>query len=178
MRLRVHVLALVLCAASPAALAQTLDQARADCMAADPETKIKGCTADIQSGQETRANLAVAFNNRAAALDAKGLHDQAISDATQALEINPDYASAFNERAWAYHGKGQDRLGLPDAERAVQLAPNDPYSLETRAEIFEALGERARAVADYRAALALAPDMRPARIGLDRMEGRAAGANR
>jgi tetratricopeptide (TPR) repeat protein len=170
MRLKSFLLTLAVCGISGAAAAQTLEQNRADCMSSDVAVKIRGCSAVILSTQETRPNLAVAYNNRAAAYDAKGAHDLAIADATRALEINPDYASAFNERAWAYHGKAEDAKALPDAERAVALSPADPYSLETRAEIYEALGERLKAIADYREALKLAPDLQPAKAGFDRIQ--------
>jgi tetratricopeptide (TPR) repeat protein len=172
MHVKSFALAVAQAVMSCAAAAQTLDQDRADCMSSNVATKIRGCSADILSTQETRPNLAVAYNNRAAAYDAKGLHDLAIADATRALEIDPNYASALNERAWAYHGKAEDAKALPDAERAVALSPADPYSLETRAEIYEALGERLRAIADYREALKLAPDLQPAKVGLDRIEPR------
>ena len=42
-----------------AATAQTDDQQR--CSAPDPDLSISGCTAMIQSGHETRQNLAKAF---------------------------------------------------------------------------------------------------------------------
>jgi tetratricopeptide (TPR) repeat protein len=161
------VLGLSLAAAS--ASAQDLQHSRARCMNPDLEIKIEGCSSVILSGQESPANLAVAYSNRAAAYDAKGQHDQAIADAAKAIALHPGYADAYNERAWAYHGKGQDALGLPDAEQAVALAPTDAFSLETRAEIHERLGDRAGAIADYRAALTLAPGLEPARDGLKRL---------
>ncbi len=150
--------------------AQPMDQDKLRCMGSDNEAKIDGCTAVIASGSQSAATRAVAYNNRAAAYDAIGKHDLAISDASQAIAIDSGYASAYNERAWAYHGKGLDLEGLPDAERAVSLAPSDAYSVETRAEIFETIGRRAEAIADYRTALKLDPTLQPAKDGLARMK--------
>jgi tetratricopeptide (TPR) repeat protein len=167
--MRSLLIGLALTWASTACLAQTLDQDRAHCMSHNPDVQIGGCTADILSGQESEKNLAVAYGNRAAAYDSKGLHDKAIADSTLAIKFNPDYGSAYNERAWAYHGKHEDLLGLPDAQRAVALAPDDAFSIETRAEIYEALGRRDEAMADYRAALKLDPNLQPALDGLRRV---------
>ena len=52
-----------------AAAAPTPDQQR--CSAPDPDVSIGGCTAMIQSGQETQENLAKAFFNRGLAYIAR-----------------------------------------------------------------------------------------------------------
>jgi tetratricopeptide (TPR) repeat protein len=166
--LRLLMVFVLMATASPA-WAQTQDDGRARCMNPNPDTKIAGCTAVILSGQETAANLAVAYSNRSDAYEAKGLHDLAIADASTAIGLSPSHAAAFNARAWAYHGKGDDARGLPDAQKAVELAPNDAYVLETRAEIYEKLGQREKAIADYRTALAIDPDLREAQDGLRRL---------
>ena len=97
---------------SGVAIAQTLDQQR--CFARDPDLSISGCTAIIQSGNETQQNLAVAFFNRGNAyLEGKGQPDRAIQDFDQAIRLNPNYAEAFKGRGFAYSNKGQ-----PDRARA------------------------------------------------------------
>jgi len=81
---------------SGAATAQTLDQQR--CLAPDPDLKISGCTAVIQSGHETQQNLAIAFYNRGNAYVRKGQNDRAIQDYDQAIRLNPNFADAFYNR--------------------------------------------------------------------------------
>ncbi|HEY3888817.1 MAG TPA: hypothetical protein VGL73_09605, partial [Caulobacteraceae bacterium] len=54
------------------AWAQTRDESMAQCVGADPDAAVAGCTALIQSGQETTTPLAVAYNNRAWNLHLKG----------------------------------------------------------------------------------------------------------
>lgn len=56
--------------------AQTRDEQR--CLASDPDLSISGCTAAIQSGQETQEDRAVAFYNRGVSYGRKGQHDRAI----------------------------------------------------------------------------------------------------
>jgi hypothetical protein len=70
---------------SGAATAQTPDQRR--CSAPDPDLSISGCTAMIQSGHETRQNLAGAFYNRGNAYNGKGQPDRAIADYDQAIRL-------------------------------------------------------------------------------------------
>jgi hypothetical protein len=55
---------------SGAATAETLDQRR--CSDPDPDLSISGCTAMIQSGQQTEENLAKAFLSRGNAYISKG----------------------------------------------------------------------------------------------------------
>jgi hypothetical protein len=86
---------------SDAATTQTLDQQR--CLSPDPDVKISGCTAVIQSGRETQQNLAVAFNRRGNAYAAgKGQYDRAIEDYDQAIRLNPKLVEAFYNRGTAY----------------------------------------------------------------------------
>jgi hypothetical protein len=66
-----------------AGTAQTLDQQR--CSAPDPGLSISACTAMIQSGRETRQNLAKAFDYRGIAYFHKGESDRAIADFDQAI---------------------------------------------------------------------------------------------
>jgi lipoprotein NlpI len=94
--------------------AQTRDQNVAQCDRPDPDASIAGCTALIQSGQETSAVLAAAYYNRGNAYDGKGLHDQAIADFTQAIAIKPDLAQAYYNRGVAYEGKRLRDLAIAD----------------------------------------------------------------
>src|SRR5215831_2723818 len=52
---------------------------------------------------ETSSMDAEAYNNRGIAYYKQGQNDQAISDYTKALEINPRYAEAYSSRAYAYY---------------------------------------------------------------------------
>lgn len=156
--------------ASPS-LAQTKDESL--CMSRDREVQIGGCTALIQSGQESPTGLAVAYSNRGTAYADEGLYEKAIADLTKAIALVPNDPTAYNGRAWAWHLKGDDAKGLPDVEKAIALSPNDADSYETRAEIYEKLGRRTSAIADYRTTLKFAAPgseaRRDARIGLKRL---------
>src|SRR5437867_597411 len=57
---------------------QTREENVRRCNENDPDVSIAGCTALIQSGQETTSILAAVFNNRGLAYKAKGDNDRAI----------------------------------------------------------------------------------------------------
>ena len=63
----------------------------------------------------------MALNNRGVALDKKGDHDLAISDFTQAIDIDSNNAHTYNNRATAYSNKGEYNLTLEDCTRAIQV---------------------------------------------------------
>jgi tetratricopeptide (TPR) repeat protein len=71
---------------SGAGTAQTRDQQR--CSAPDPDLSISACTAMIQSGRETRQDLAQAFFFRGIAYFHKGESDRAIQDFDQAIRLS------------------------------------------------------------------------------------------
>ena len=126
------------------------EQQRDGCSLTNPASDqiITSCTALIDSGHASRADLAMGFNNRGVASKRKGLYDQAFADFTQAIAPKPDYAHAFAARALSHHKKGEDVRALPDADRAVTLAPRIALYLNMRAEFYERLGRRVQAVAD------------------------------
>jgi hypothetical protein len=59
--------------ASALLVGQTRDDNWNRCKDSNPDLSIGGCTALIQSGQETNSNLAKAFRNRGIAYDDRGL---------------------------------------------------------------------------------------------------------
>jgi len=55
---------MIVLALATSAAAQTRDENIARCDSDDPDLRISGCTAFIQSGRDTAAILAIAFNQR------------------------------------------------------------------------------------------------------------------
>ena len=53
----------------------------------------------------------------------KGESDQAISEFTKAIEINPGFAKAYNNRGWAYYNKGEYDQAIPDYNKALEINP-------------------------------------------------------
>jgi tetratricopeptide (TPR) repeat protein len=123
---------------------------------------ITACTAEIQSGQETTAKLAIAYQTRGFAYAQKSLSDQAIADATKAIALKPDYARAYLDLGNYYFGKGLYKQAIADVSRAIALKPDYGRAYFDRAIIFSRNGLQDPAIADYTKAIALkaqnAPD--------------------
>src|SRR5271157_2841835 len=96
-----------ICLAGPAQ-AQTRDENWKHCEDTNPDLSIAGCTALIQSGQESTENLASEFTNRGNAYYTKGQLDLAIADYNQAIRLEPNFALAFSNRGAAYNSQGQE----------------------------------------------------------------------
>uniref|UniRef100_UPI0037E8F382 tetratricopeptide repeat protein 1 n=1 Tax=Semicossyphus pulcher TaxID=241346 RepID=UPI0037E8F382 len=67
---------------------------------------------------------AVLFSNRAAARLHLDLKDQALSDCTKAIELNPDYMRALLRRAELYEQTEKLDEALEDYKRVLDLDPN------------------------------------------------------
>jgi tetratricopeptide (TPR) repeat protein len=61
------------------------------------------------------------YNNRGWDYGAKGQHDQAITDYTKALEIDPRYDIAYNNRAVAFFTKKAYDRAWEDVRKAQSL---------------------------------------------------------
>src|SRR5665213_1674880 len=87
--MRLILIGLALTLAALPAWAQTLHENAVRCEGSDPNLRIGGCTALIQSGQVTNEVMADAYDNRGAAYEKKGLRDKAIADYRAALKLDP-----------------------------------------------------------------------------------------
>lgn len=62
-----------------------------------------------------------------------GRHDQALTDYTHAIELNPNYAGHWRRRAHAFTiaPTPQPERGIEDATRAIELGPEHPMATPT-----------------------------------------------
>jgi 2,4-dienoyl-CoA reductase-like NADH-dependent reductase (Old Yellow Enzyme family) len=96
-------LALILLVPAPAP-AQTRDQHAKWCTSPDssPDLRIGACTALIQAGQETPANLALVMGNRGLGYIDTNQIDKARADFDQALKIDTNCALCYAGRGRAF----------------------------------------------------------------------------
>lgn len=138
----------------PSALpGQTRDENWARCTANDPGPSIAGCTALIQSAQETENNLSSLFFNRGNAYRHQGDLDHAIQDYDQAARLNPGSARAFDNRGLAYTLKGNYDRAIADFDQALLLNPGNSRARDNRAAAYLRKGDLDRAMSDYEQAL-------------------------
>lgn len=136
-----------------------LEESWRSCTDSNPDTSIGACTAIIQSGGETGANLAAAFYNRGIAYRHKGQNDRAIQDYDRAIRLNPDDAEAFNNRAVAYFDNFQYDRAIQDYDQAIRLKPDNAGALINRGIAYFDKLQYGRAIEDYDQAIRLQPGL-------------------
>ena len=83
--------------------------------------------------------------------------DQAITEYTAALELDPELVEAYFNRARAYGEKGELDLAIADCDKAIDLDPNlaEPYN--NRAVAYAKMGQYDQAIADLTSAINIDP---------------------
>lgn len=128
------------------------------CRSTDPDTKIAGCTALIQTGKTTAENLSTFYNNRGAAYDDKHDYDHAIQDYNEAIRLDPILAAAFYGRGEAYDHKGNFDRAIKDDSEAIRLNPDFAYAYDARGRAHRNKGDFDHAIQDYDEAIRLDPN--------------------
>jgi tetratricopeptide (TPR) repeat protein len=124
----------------------------------DDNRIIAGCTAIIQSRDETDANRAVAFQNRCMAINNTGNHDRAIRDCDQAIGLNPGNVEAYLSRAHALFNKADYDRAILDYDHAVALGSNAANTYVARGAAYHKKGDNAHAIEDLNQAIKLDPN--------------------
>ncbi|MGO9787016.1 MAG: tetratricopeptide repeat protein, partial [Stellaceae bacterium] len=127
-------------------LAQSRDENWKRCTSDDSDLAIGGCTALIQSGNETTPNLAIAFANRCIAYHNKSDNVRAVQDCDQAIRLSPNYASAFSERGVINYDRGDYDHSIQDLSRAIQLKPDNAIALNNRGNAYSSMGQHDQAI--------------------------------
>jgi tetratricopeptide (TPR) repeat protein len=143
------------------AWAQTREESAAQCANNDADTRIKGCTALINSGQESQANLVILYTNRGVGENKKGLNDNAIADATKAISLGPDYANAYAVRGSGYRLKGLNDQAIVEYNKALELkstAAVRAIIVSDRGKSYANKGMHDAAIADFSQAIVLRPE--------------------
>lgn len=134
------------------------DLAVCEGMLGGPAEIVQSCSAAIESGALTDAQLSRAFNNRCAAEVALGRHDRAIADCDRALALDASLSAALVNRGNARDYLGSHDRAIADYDRAIALRPDFAEAWYNRASAFANKRDYARAIADYGEALRLKPD--------------------
>ena len=145
-------LALMIVCATAVARAQDA-ASQLDCFGKDNERRISGCTALIESGVASQAQLSSIYAMRALGYSLKGEYATAIRDYDVAIQMQPNFAVALNNRAWAYFRWGRASSGLTDVEESLRLEPTAAHTLDTRAHIRQVMGDPKGALSDYTKAM-------------------------
>jgi tetratricopeptide (TPR) repeat protein len=131
------------------------DQQLAWCTGDDVGRKIAGCSALIDSGQQTPETLAIAHLNRGKALDDNGQIDTAIQDYDQAIKNNPQSAEALYRRGAALEKKGDFDRAITDLDSSLKLDPKNAKAFAARGQAHSRKKEFPLAIADYTQSITL-----------------------
>jgi lipoprotein NlpI len=126
---------------------------------------IEACTALIQSGRESKADLAAALNNRCGSYVNKGQFARAIADCDEALQLNPKLVEAYGNRGNAYRSNHEYDRALQDFDHALRLKPDFAGGYNGRGWTYRAQGDLDRAIRDFDHAIRLDPGLRFAFTG-------------
>jgi tetratricopeptide (TPR) repeat protein len=127
------------------------------CGSNDPDIAITGCTALIQSGQETQTAWAGIYQRRGIAYYNKGLTDQAIADYTQVIALKPDFAPAYYDRAEVLLNTGDPDDAIDDYTKAIELRPRYGEAYADRGVALSKKGQIDQAIADETQAVTIQP---------------------
>lgn len=128
-----------------------------DCNSNTPDYIIDGCTKLIDGDNTNDEAKAIAYFNRANALDDKGDHDAAIADYTASIKLKGDYVDTYLNRGLAYFDKKDYDSAIADFNRAIALQPDFARAFYARARVYEDKGDLQQALAGYEEAAKLAP---------------------
>jgi S1-C subfamily serine protease len=129
-----------------------------DCELADkqPDRSIAGCSKILS--RSSKSAHAAAFHNRGLAFAAKGNLDQAISDVSAGIRLDPQRAYRWQDRGELYTRQGKYQQAIADISEAIRIDPTPrSFRFHNRAEAYRGLGDLPRAIADFDDAIRLDP---------------------
>ena len=88
-----------------------------------------------------------------------GEYDQAFSELTKAIEIDPGLARAYVIRGMAYNDKDKFDLSIADFTRVIEIKPTDAHAYVSRGMAYGNKGEYDLAVADHSKAIEIDPTL-------------------
>jgi tetratricopeptide (TPR) repeat protein len=106
---------------------------------------------------DENAFIAVIYYNRGNAYAHLGQYTRAISDCTQAIQLNPEFALAYSNRGLAYGRLGQYTRAISDFNQAIQLNPEFAEAYTNRGIAYRKLRQYTQAFSDYNQAIELNP---------------------
>jgi tetratricopeptide (TPR) repeat protein len=118
------------------------------CLSADPDVSIAGCTAMLQSGSLDDGQRLTAYLRHSLAYEHKGDFDHAIEDDTHVIQLNPKEAIAYNNRGFHYQCKGDFDHAIADYSQAIQIFPEMSLAWFNRSEAYHLKGNDPQAIDD------------------------------
>ena len=109
---------------------------------------IDACTKIIALKVFKGEQLATVYFWRAVGWNKKGDYAKVITDATEAIRLQPNQA-AYNLRGSAYYDRGEYEIAITDFDDALKLGPPSGIIFHNRGNAWRGKGDYAKAIADY-----------------------------
>jgi tetratricopeptide (TPR) repeat protein len=149
------VLCVIACGADAAA--QEKDEIWKRCRGSDPDARLSACTAIIESGNESPADLASAYYSRGAAYRLKSLFKLALDDFDAAITANPALIDAYGDRGIILTVLGRFVDAIADYSRVIEAYPKLAYAYYNRGLCYELIGLDDLAIEDISASIDIEP---------------------
>ncbi len=104
-----------------------------------------------------RQNPSIDYFSRGMSYLKNGEVEDAVSDLSKAIKLNPENAVAFFARGNAYRKKGYDEKAISDYSKALQLNPEDSVTYNNRGIAYLAREEYQKAFDDFNKVIELNP---------------------
>ncbi len=122
------------------------------------ETIITGMQDNNKRGRELLGQWdKIGYYNRGNDHRDKGKYDEAISDYTKVLEIDPREVRAYVNRGATYGRKGQYDQAISDFTKALEINPGDALAYPNRGLAYYSKGQYDKAISDYTKVLEINP---------------------
>jgi tetratricopeptide (TPR) repeat protein len=128
------------------------------CMRQSGDLAIAACSHLIMSGRLKGKDLVAAYNDRGNAWHAKGDHDRAIADYSEAINLAAKDATGDYNRGYAWYARGDRDRAIADYNEAIKLDPRNATAYYNRGNAWYAKADYDRAITDYDEAIKLDPD--------------------
>jgi ABC-type branched-subunit amino acid transport system substrate-binding protein/WD40 repeat protein/regulator of sirC expression with transglutaminase-like and TPR domain len=107
--------------------------------------------------QASKLNSVNAHINQGLANHRQGNYQQAISNYSRAIALNPNSAKAYSNRAAAYNEQKDYQKAIADSSKAISLNPTYANAYINRGIAYYRQGNSQQAIKDYNKAIELAP---------------------
>ena len=128
-----------------------------DCASKNTDRSIKGCSALIKAGHETKVNRAIAYYNRGIAYAKNGLLKLAILDLDQSIVLRPKSADAHYNLGLAHYQSGNFDQAINDYDQAIKINSKYANAYGNRGVVHAAMSNYDSAITDYDRAITLDP---------------------
>lgn len=97
------------------------------------------------------------YRNEGETCVAHGEYDEAITDFSEAIRLDPKNVAAYIDRGLAFEEKGKYPESISDYDIAIRLAPQNAVAYLSRGNAYFALDDFHQAISDYSEAIRLDP---------------------